>query len=548
MKQVITIVLGIFLATALYGQDQARYIVKLTDKKSDKYTKSQPEAFLSEKALERRARNGISIDDKDLPVSPEYVSRVRKAGYTVTNRIKWLNTLIVEGQGEQDLETFNFVESVTSVPRQKPEGEQKPFFAAEKQSDGPMHGKSVRGDNEYEYGDGYNQIAMLNGHLVHNQGYDGEGMTIAVLDAGFMEVDEIAAFDSLWANEQIIDTRNFVNDEDVFSSSISSHGMMVLSTMGGYLPGELVGTAPKADYHLVRTEDASDEYLMEEYYWVDGSEYADSIGADIINSSLGYTDGFNDPDNNHTYEDMNGDTTPVTIGADVAAEKGILVVNSAGNSGNGEWFYIGAPADGDSVMAVGAVDGDSNYVSFSSKGPTYDGRLKPNVAAKGSGATVASSWGGVTYASGTSFSSPITAGMVASVWQAMPEKSNMELIELIQENSHQYSDPDTLLGYGLPDYNAVLNATGTSLEQKEAIALSVGPNPFDDYILVETQNSYEKLTYSIHSVSGKVVSRATVSSPRKSFRIDLSAKLPEGVYILRVRSEDHMVARKIVKK
>ncbi|MCF8230668.1 MAG: S8 family serine peptidase [Bacteroidales bacterium] len=548
MKQVITIVLGIVLATALNAQDQSRYIVKLTDKKTDTYTKSQPEAFLSEKALERRARYGIAIDNKDLPVSPEYVSRIQKMGYTVTNRIKWLNTLIVEGQGRQALERLSFVKSVQSVPRPKPQGDVKPFFAAEKVSDGPVHTKGLRDENVYEYGEGYNQIAMLNGHMVHNQGYDGEGMTVAVLDAGFMEVDEIAAFDSLWANDQIIDTRNYVNDEDVFSSTISSHGMMVLSTMGGYLPGELVGTAPKADYHLVRTEDASDEYLMEEYYWVDGSEYADSIGADIINSSLGYTDGFNDPDNNHTYEDMNGDTAPVTIGADIAAEKGILVVNSAGNSGTDDWFYIGAPADGDSVMAVGAVDGDSNYVSFSSKGPTYDGRLKPNVAAKGSGATVASSWGGITYASGTSFSSPITAGMVASVWQAMPETTNMELIELIQENSHQYSNPDTLLGYGIPDYNAVLNATGTFLERREEISLSVGPNPFEDYIFVRMQKNHEKVTYSVHAISGKVVKRSTLYPSRKAFRIDLTAKLPKGVYVLRIHTENQTASKKIVKK
>lgn len=537
------LVLGFFLVRA---QAPSRFIVKLNDKQTSSYKLAQPETFLSGRAIERREKLGLQVDFRDLPVSPEYVKAVSEAGFRVTNRVKWLNTLIVEGDDANKLRGFAFVEEVVRVNRNNPP-RQKPFFEAEDYSATPPVA-TYRGTNEnvYDYGEAYDQIEMLNGHVVHNAGYDGQGMMIAVLDAGFRKVDQIAAFDSLWANDQILGTRNYVNSENVFSPTISSHGMAVLSTMGGYLPGELVGTAPKAEYWLVRTEDASDEYLLEEYYWVDGAEFADSVGADIINSSLGYTNGFNDPDNNHTYEDMDGDTAPVTIGADVAASKGILVVNSAGNSGNDSWFYIGGPADGDSVLAVGAVDGAGNYAYFSSKGPTYDGRIKPNVAAKGSAATVASEWGGVTYASGTSFSSPITAGMVASIWQANPYRSNMELIELIQEHGNQFNNPDSLLGYGIPDYGAILDVIGTGEQPVvEGHYVQISPNPFNDRIVIESETELASIT--LFSLSGKPAKRFEVGS-EKVHTLSGMGNLTDGMYFIMMKTTSgHQIIRKVVK-
>jgi len=548
MRHLALILFGILFSGSILAQEQGSYIVELNDKKSDYYSTSNPQAFLTDKALARRTKYGITINEKDLPVSPEYVYAIQRAGYKVTNRVKWLNTLIVKGVGRQPLADFDFVHKVTATLAYKSDSaNEKPFFSGEKLVDGPVDYKESETQNRYDYGSSFNQISMLNGHLLHNEGYNGKGITIAVLDAGFQKVDEIAAFDSLWINDQIIDTKNFVNSENVFSPDINSHGMHVLSTMGGYLPGELVGTAPKADYYLVRTEDATDEYLLEEYYWVDGAEYADSVGADIINSSLGYTNGFKEPRNNHTYEDMNGDSTPVTIGADIAAQKGILVVNSAGNSGNDEWEYIGAPADGDSVLAVGAVGANGNYVSFSSKGPTYDGRVKPNVAAKGASVTVAAKWGGVTYINGTSFSSPLTAGMAASLWQALPEKTNMELIDLIQENGHQFENPDTLLGYGLPDYAAALNLTGIAPHNRRELVQKIGPNPFDDYIDVKTASNHEYINYSLVALSGRVIKKGTLYPWGRSVRIRELGNLQQGMYILRLRLDGHSVSRKLVK-
>lgn len=530
------------------AQAPVKHIVTLTDKQTQSYSLENPEAFLSQRAIERRARMGVEITLRDLPVSPEYVKDINQRGFRITNRIKWLNTLIVEGtEGKEALASLPFVKSVETINNANFETSTKPFFEAETydiQSDNRAL-KQSRDENVYDYGDGYNQIELMNGHLVHNAGFDGEGMEIAVLDGGFSRVDDLEAFDSLWINEQILGTRNYVNTEDVFGPSISSHGMMVLSTMGGNLPGQLVGTAPKAKYWLVRTEDTSEEYLLEEYYWVDGAEFADSAGVDIINSSLGYTE-FDDPGENHTYEDMDGNTTPITIGADIAASVGILVVNSAGNSGQSSWFYIGAPADGDSVLAVGAVDSNGDYAAFSSKGPSADGRVKPNVAAKGAAATVASSWGGITFSNGTSFSSPIMAGMIASIWQASPGLSNMDLIQLIQEHGNQYSEPDSLLGYGIPDFGAMLDIIGTGdIAVDMPQHLKVWPNPFESRMIVEAPVLMKSVA--LYDIAGNILSERVTDGAR-ILSLDNLSHLPQGVYVLKVHTVDSFITKKVVKR
>lgn len=549
MKKILTLFVTLF-TLAIVSQAQEKLIVKLEDKTSKYYSIDHPEDFLSQRALDRRAKHGIAIDVRDLPVSPEYIDQIVAKGFVVTNEIKWLNTLIVEGAQKEAIETLPFVKSVVVAQQPNRKATEKPFFLNEEVGDHLMPQKSTQQvlDNVYDYGQGLNQIEMLNGHLVHNAGYDGEGMVIAVLDAGFNNANNLEVFDSLFMNDRILGTANFVNEEDIYNTSISAHGTNVLSTMGAYLPGEFVGTAPQASYYLIRTEDSADEYLLEEYYWVDGAEYAESVGADVINSSLGYTENFSDPANDHTYQDMDGNTTPITIGADIAASKGILVVNSAGNSGQGSWFYLGAPSDGDSVLSVGAVDASGNYVAFSSKGPSYDGRVKPNVAAKGSSATVASQYGGITYANGTSFSSPITAGMVASIWQAFPNLSNMELMSLIEQYGSQYNNPDSLMGYGIPDYGAMLNVIG--IEQIEGDYLhdiKVSPNPFDDRIEIQSATDNKLVRLALYSTSGVKLKKESVSGITNYVFTDLKM-LPSGVYILQIETTNGYSTQKVIKK
>jgi len=458
------IVFGILvlMSISLLGQDSYKqydkFWIEFKDKDNSPYSIFKPLEYLSPRAIERRKKQGIRIQENDLPVNPIYLLQLRDLGAQVNYTSKWLNAASVTADSATyarilKLPFVKFGEAVGVSKPNKPPRPKKPIPATpyEKAAD--------------KYGAASLQIKQINGHHLHNLGYDGSGMLVAVLDGGFNNVDIMPFFDSLRATGRLLQGRDFVMN-DTYPYESSSHGSQVLSTMGANLPGLMIGTAPGASYVCVKTEETSSELRIEEDNWVVGAEFADSLGADVINSSLGYTT-FDDKRMNYTYEDMDGNTARVTRGADIAASKGILVVNSAGNSGVGEWKFIGAPADSDSVLAVGSVDAIGRKSYFSSFGPSSDGQVKPNVSAKGSSTAVASLYGYNTdRADGTSFASPVTAGMVASLWQAFPDKSNMEIIDAIQANSHLNAAPTDGLGYGVPDFFAAyleLSDNGTHL-------------------------------------------------------------------------------------
>ncbi|MFH1321484.1 MAG: S8 family serine peptidase [Bacteroidota bacterium] len=450
----------------------SKYWIQFTDKNNSPFSISDPAAFLSQRAIDRRTVQNIPIELNDLPVNPAYIDSVRSTGVSILNRSKWFNAVTIDTTGTNDtlvldkIQSFSFVTQMDTVGKWKGPllsdvGVDK--WEIENSTIAPVF-SSLSEDTDY--GQSLNQIAMIGGDILHAHGYRGEGIIIAVLDAGFRNADIIPAFDSLRANDQIIGTWDFVNREvNVFG--YHSHGTWVLSTMAANLPGQIVGTAPKARYWLLRTEDGDSEYVIEEDNWVAGAEFADSAGADVFNTSLGYTT-FNDSTQDHTYADMDGNTTRITIGADIAASKGILVVNAAGNEGSSSWHYIVAAADGDSVLAVGAVDADGNYAGFSSAGPSFDGRIKPNVAAQGSNTVCAGIYGGITMLSGTSVASPIISGMAACLWQANPGATNMQVFDAIQQSASQYQNPDYLLGYGIPFFTAAnLIISGIDLDNDE---------------------------------------------------------------------------------
>jgi serine protease AprX len=393
MKKLTAFFTFLFIITFAVSQVAPnRYWVKFTDKNNTPFSIGNPDAFLSQKAIDRRIAHDIAIVENDLPVDPVYIQGVINTGATLLNVSKWFNSVTVFTSNPSVVAAINALPYVLSVEKSIPnpgiirEKFVKPFFEHETYSKIPEGDflKSGTSGLVYNYGQAYNQINMLNGILLHNDGYDGEGMTIAVLDAGFLNANTIPAFDYLWDNGKILGYKDFVNpaNPDIFGSH--SHGTSVLSTMGANLPGQMVGTAPQASYWLLRSEDGSTEFLIEELNWVSAAEFADSVGADIINSSLGYTV-YDDPSQSYSYNDMDGNTAPVTIGADLAVSKGMIVVNSAGNSGSSNWLYIGAPADGDSVFSIGAVNSSGSYASFSSIGPTYDGRIKTQCGGSGTG-------------------------------------------------------------------------------------------------------------------------------------------------------------------
>lgn len=542
-----------------------KYLVEFTDKNNSPYLIEDPEEFLSARAIERREKFNIPIIENDLPVNPQYLQAVEDIGVTLLNPTKWFNavTIYTDDPGKiAEIEDLPFVKNVlkniikpvdknlfdlgNEISLNKPGQMNEVFEIA-------TIFKNVSATSELEYGEGYNQINMINGIELHNNGFMGQGMLIAVLDAGFSSADVLAAFDSLRANDQIIGTRDFVSGGN-FAYHGSYHGTAVLSTMGANLPGQLIGTAPKADYLLIRTEDTGSEYLIEEYNWASGAEFADSAGADIINSSLSYTT-FDDPSQNHSYEDMDGNTAPVTIAADIAASKGMIPVNSAGNSGGSPtWPHIGAPADGDSVFTIGAVNPEGEYASFSSTGPTYDGRLKPNFMAQGQNAAIALTNGGVGTSSGTSFSSPIIAGMTSCLWQANPYMSNMDILAGIEQSGSLANNPNYQMGHGIPDYalaNLILTGFNPDLVANEN-DIDVFPNPFVNEVkIVYNSPDTQMVNIEIFDINGRrLFSRENIYRKKgiNYYLVKELDNLNSGVYFLKIYSAKKIIATEKILK
>lgn len=436
-----------------------RYIVRFRDKGTNPFSLSNPSAYLSAKAVSRRTTYSIPIDSTDLPATPRYVDSLRLAGnVTILNVSRWLNQVSIQttdAAALNKINSFPFVLSVATIaPRINPgtvypEGK----FRSAMNSLGEAAGAPARlfnvQANFYNYGQSFNQVHMHYGEFLHNIGLRGQNMVIAVLDGGFQNYTSLRSFDSINANGQVLGTWDFVNRE---ASVVEDHphGMQCLSVIAANIPGQFVGSAPKASFYLFRSEHAGPEYPIEEHNWVCAAERADSSGADIISSSLGYNT-FDDPVYNHTYADMNGNTTIVARGADLAAKKGILVVNSAGNDGNSAWKYIASPADGDSVLAIGSVNSGGNVSGFSSYGPSSDGQVKPDVASQGQGTTIQGGGGNVTTGDGTSFAAPNMAGLATCLWQGFPNVNNMRIVTALRQAGSIASAPNDRIGYGIPD-------------------------------------------------------------------------------------------------
>ena len=420
------------------------YRVALQDKRGNDYSLKHPERFLAERALQRRSKQELAVDSTDLPISRKYLKKLAANGFTVIGGSKWNNTVLVKdtsASASQRLSALPFVTSVTRV-----------FAGADSvKVSAPFAIKADTAEAHYKaktaYGHGGSQIRFFNGQKLHEAGFRGKGKLVAVVDGGFMNTDKIGYL----KNVNIAGTRNCVYP---YTSNIYDeldHGTMVLSTMAANSDSLFVGTAPGASYLLVRSEYGPLENLVEEDFWAQAVEYADSMGADIVNSSLSYTQ-FDDKAASHKYREQDGLTALVSHTASMMAGKGMILVNSAGNEGARSWKRIGFPSDARDILTVGAASRDSVNTTFSSVGPSYDGRVKPDVMAVGARATVVSGEGIITAASGTSFSSPITCGMVACLWQALPDKTASEIMELIRRSADRAQCPDNIYGYGIPDF------------------------------------------------------------------------------------------------
>jgi serine protease AprX len=546
----IALILLVFSAANTFAQfSNSRFFIRFTDKNNSPYSISNPSAYLSARAIQRRTNQSIVINQQDLPVNPQYIDSLIAHGATTYNASKWLNGVTVSVASQAVLNNIlalPFVISSTHVKQPLTGNGGSKFEMDLRTNEGiPNEVQS------YNYGLSFNQIHLMNGEYLHDQGYRGEGMQIALLDAGYNDVSTQKAFDSLRARGAILATWDFVNNElDVYTTNNDNgHGASVLSCIAGNVPDSLVGTAPMADFYLLRSEDAPVENIIEEYDWATAAEYADSAGADIISSSLGYTE-FDDSTMNHTYADMNGNTCPSSIAADVAASKGILVLVSAGNQGSSAWHYIGAPSDADSALSVGAVNSNGNHSSFSSWGPSSDGDVKPNVCAKGEG-TIVSSGGVIWPGNGTSFACPVLAGSAACLWQAHPTMSNMQVFDAIQRSANYFSNPNDTLGYGIPNF-IVAHQLLSALEENNLNEelFSVYPNPFKDglQILLNGMRS-KQINVEVYDALGKQVSfvqRAINYNTLNLIPVPEVDNLSKGIYFIKV-SGDKVYTKRIVK-
>ncbi len=537
MRYIILILCLLCAFPAFTQKKLDKYRVEFTDKNDSPYSVLKPQEFLSPRAIDRRKRYGIAIEENDLPVNPQYLSEVRATGATVLNVSKWFNSAIV--WAERD--TIAKIEALPFVSRTTPVGKHRPSRNKNKV---PARKESKEYERTPEpYGYGAAQIGMLNGHLLHYMGYAGDGMLVAVLDGGFTNVNIMPFFDSLRADGRLLESRDMVFGDN-YAYEASSHGSQVLSTMAANLPGLMIGTAPDATYVCIRTEEVGSELIVEEDNWVAGIEYADSLGADVSNTSLGYTT-FDQKDMNHSYEDMNGDVALATRAADIAASKGILVVNSAGNSGNDAWKFVGVPADGDSVMAVGGVDRFGNKASFSSFGPGADGEMKPNVAAMGANTVVASLYdydiGG---SSGTSFASPIMAGMAAALWQAFPEKNNMEIFDAIEQSGSQGTAPDYELGFGIPDFFSAYLMLSEGMIPLGEPASFMQPKPISDelsFLFMTEENELNHFEINIYNIFNENVFSTKKKYPANTIIEEVIPNIDDwqsGVYRADIRLND----------
>ncbi|MEJ7611761.1 MAG: S8 family serine peptidase [Ferruginibacter sp.] len=458
MKQLFTL-LFIFLVCGNATHAQTRYIVKFKDKGTNPFSIANPSQYLSPRALARRTRYNNPIDSADLPVTPRYIDSIRLAGaVTILNSSKWLNEVAfrtTDPVALAKINTFPFVISNTAVAsfsgNTVPVNKRPDSVSADIPP--PEIFSSFVGGvmaDLFNYGIAHGQINLHKGKFLHNHGFRGQGMQIAVLDGGFFRYQNLITFDSIRNNNQIIDTRDFVQNNASVNED-DAHGMNCLSTIAANLPGVFIGTAPKADFCLYRTEDVFSETKIEEHNLAAGFERADSTGVDVCTVSLGYNR-FDNPSQNYVYANMNGDFTMSAIAADIAAQKGMLPVVAAGNEGGNSWNFIVTPGDADSVMTVGAVDTLGNVAGFSSFGPSADGRVKPNLAATGFRAVIASPNTGLpVYGNGTSFATPTLAGLTTCLWQAFPEFNNMTILDAMQRAASKFTNPDNRVGYGIPD-------------------------------------------------------------------------------------------------
>jgi subtilisin family serine protease len=534
-----------FPAQFTAAQVESVYWVQFDSKSQNLFLPAN--TFLSPRAIERRQRQNIGISENDYPVYEPYKQAVAALADSVIHTLKWFNSITIvlkDSSTLPQIRSLSFVKNVQklNIPLQAPQKRQEKLNYQYKQAL-QIAENSVYGIARY-------QTEMLRVDRLHQAGLDGKNVLIAVFDNGFEQVDTISAFKHLFDNTQLKYHYNYVDRKsDVFDEG--THGTVVLSCIAAYQSGVFVGVAPKSDIALFKTENNFSETILEEFNWAEAAEKADSLGADIFTTSLGYStfqDGFAD----RTYFDMNGDKTIITQASNIAFSKGILVLTSAGNQGETAWRFITAPADGRDVLAVGAVDEYGKLANFSSRGPNSVGQVKPDVCAQGKNVAVLNELGKPATSSGTSFSCPLIAGAAACLWQSYPQLSAKELKELILQSAHLYQQPNNDYGYGIPNfYKAwLLNSDKKKLPLQPAPVV-VFPNPFDNNLNVFFKNQLNgEAEITVADMTGKVVFKKEIQvfeNDVQLLEVEAAKLWNAGCYLLRVQSPSTIITKQVVK-
>ena len=498
---------------------------------------SNPLSELSQKSLDRRTNLGIALSDQDAPIEPTYITNIRNLGFTVDDYSKWLNGVAVNATPAQiqTLSQQSYVDHVESFVRNPNGGKRQEKI--EKFKEFNQESANRNGLTTFNYGNGLAQINQVNIRALHVAGFTGTGMTIAVIDTGFPTVNTGSAFQRLRDNGRIKGGYNFINKtDDIYNQSLNSHGTVCLGTIGGYIDNQFVGTAPDADFYLYASEDAGNEIPEEQLYWIEAAEEADRKGVDVISTSLGYTT-FDDSRYNYTYADMNGTTSFIARGAQLATEKGIFVTFAAGNDGNSNWHYVATPADNEKVFTIGSVTAQGNSSSFSSYGPNADGVVKPDGATRGSETfTVYNNM--VTQASGTSLANPLAAGGVACLLQSVSKNISREDIKTrLRQNASLYPNYDDQKGYGILNFYKTYQTLSVTDIKKTQV--KIHPNPAKNFINISTEKPIQSIE--IYDVLGRLIKTETKNNINAS-------QLAKGNYFLKIKTSDQEFIEKFIKE
>ena len=534
----------VFVSTFGFAQTQdALVFLEAKDPAVVSAALANPISIMTQAAIDRKNAQGIVIDERDVPLNESQKAQIEAAtGITVLAKSKWMNAVYVRG-------TENNVNALLNLP----------FVVdvefSDKSLNRPVGGKQFTKDKfeiespqrpVYNYGNAANQTEMINVDYLHENEYDGDGIIVAFMDSGFPNVLTNPAYATLRNEGRLLGYYDFVEREEN-PTGTSSHGASTFSDAAAFLNGQFVGTAPGASYYLYVTEDTNSETPVEEAYWVEALERADSLGVYVTNTSLGYQ-AFDNPAYDHAYEDLDGQTTIGARGANHAFDKGMINVTSAGNSGQPwDFGYVGTPGDAPGAFTIGAVDGAGIYAGFSSHGPTVDGRVKPDVMAQGEDAAIVTANGNLSYANGTSFASPITAGAVASLWQAVPNLRNDVVMQAIRESADRYNNPDDDYGYGIPNFGEALDALLLlSVEdQLQDNNFALYPNPVTTQINISFPKNSENAEFMLFNILGEKILQTNITTLKN--RIDVSG-LSSGMYIASITSNNKTTSYKIIKE